>query len=165
MKDSYIINYRDKLDNFREYLRDNDSENCIDTLQRLVEESKPRLSGLMNSQKEPLEDVFIRTLSKDLSRYYDSFKRFHNALSKMDKDKDLIYLRRKIILGDKNFFKDTWKEDSDNFYRTRKFISDYLEKGDLSLSHKLCASLDCMVTGLHRYTLSRFGKLWYGKLL
>lgn len=158
MKETYMINYQDKLNKFRNFVREDISgstKNCVEVFQSQVEEAKIYLSEKINEIGENLDEVFIRTLSKDLSRYYDSFEKYLKSLSEM-KSGNLTYLRRKIVLGDKNFFRDTWGEDSDNFFRTRKFISTTLK--DLSLASKLNSSLDCIVTSLYRYTYKKYGK-------
>lgn len=156
MTESYNTNYLNKLDSFRKYLKEDltgMSKNCIEVLQGQVEEARSKLTGLKNSQEEDLGEVLIRTLSKDISRYYDNFERYQKTLSEMNTE-NLSLLRRKIISGDKDFFKETWKEDSDNFFRTRKFISTHLK--DLSLVSKINSSLDCLIMGLHRYTVREY---------
>lgn len=154
MKETYITNYQDKLDNFRQFIRSENSENCIDYLQSQINEAKIKLTGLKDGG-EDLGDVLIRTISKDLSRYYESFRSYQKALSEMNKG-NLLMLRKKIISGDKDFFKNTWKEDSDDFFRTRKFINTYLK--DPSMVFRINSSLDCISSSLRRYTLSEYGK-------
>ena len=156
--ETYNVNYQNKLNSLQEYLKEDSTgtkRSCIEVLRSQVDEVVLRVSGMNNSQGEDLGEVFLRTISKDLSRYHDSFAKYQKALSEM-KTSNLMLLRRKIVTGDKDFFKETWKEDSDNFFRTRKFISSYLK--DLSLASKINSSLDCIVTGLYRYTLGKYGE-------
>lgn len=158
MKESYIINYRDKLNNFREYVKEDltgNSENCVDYLQNQIDEARSKLTGLLNNQGEDLGEVLIRTISKDLSRYYESFRSYHKALSEME-TVNLSRFRKKLVSKDKDFFTNTWGEESDNFFRTRKFISTYLK--DQSLASKINSSLDCITSSLRRYILSKYGK-------
>lgn len=158
MKETYILNYRDKLNNFRDYVKEDltrNSENCVDFLQNQIDEAKSKLTGLLNNQGEDLGDVLIRTISKDLSRYYESFRNYHRALSEMETG-NLLLFRKKIVSKDKDFFINTWGEESGNFFRTRKFISTYLK--DLSLAFKINSSLDCISSSLRRYILSKYGK-------
>lgn len=155
MKETHLSNYQNKLEGLRTYVREDPEGNCIDILKNQVQEILSKLSGLENSEKEDLADVFIRTLSKDLSRFSDSFGRYQRTLSEMNSS-NLSYLRKKIVSGDKNFFKETWKEDSDDFFQTRKFIHTYVK--DQKLSFKINSTIDCITSSLHRYTLSKYGK-------
>lgn len=153
MKPTYQNNLREKLDKFREFMKDNFS--CVDVLQSQIEFSKNQLSGIFDSQKEDLGEVLVRTVSKDLSRYYDSYSKYLKVLAEMGTTDNLKALRKKIIFGDKNFFSETWKEDSDSFFRTRKFISLYIK--DPSQALRINSSLDCIISGLQKYIYNLYG--------
>lgn len=153
---SYTENYQEKLDKFREFIKENltgNAKNSIDVFQSQVDSVLNFLSERVDVNGDNLKEVLIRTLSKDLSRYYDNFEKYQLALAEM-KSSNLLELRKKIVFGDKDFFSSVWKEDSDNFFRTRKFFSTYLK--DKSLVHKLNSLLDSIVVGLYRYTLNKY---------
>lgn len=155
VKETYEINYQDKLNNFRNFVKEDISGNCIDFLQSKIEEAKTLLSGQTNDEGEDLDEVLIRTISKDLSRYYDGFEKYQKALSEM-KTESLKVLRKKLVTKEKDFFQEVWGEESDNFFRTRKFISTYLK--DSSISQKLNSTLDCISVSLYRYVYNKYGK-------
>lgn len=156
MKETYIDNYKEKLEHLKRYVKENTSgtsRNCVEVFQAQVEEAKSLISEIM-VDGENLGEVMIRTLSKDLSRYYDSFESYQRALSEMTSD-SLKTLRRKILNDSRDFFKETWGEESNEFFRSKKFFSTYIK--DLSLVSRLGSSLDCIITSLRRYILARYG--------
>ena len=99
-----------------------------------------------------------KIVSRDFQRFFTNYLRYADILQSMwetnDKKTKEKYseLIRKIV--DFDFFENTFHEDSNNFFKLRKW-SETL--GDKELTRKINSHLDCIVTSLFRQLKRRYG--------
>lgn len=153
--DTYKTVYKEMLDNFSKFLKSGNGRICTELLDSYVTDAISTLGNEVNDQKELKSDDLIRTLSKDLNRYWDSFNYYQNALEEMGTSDKLITLRKKLVKSP-IFFDEIWKEKSDKFFRSKKLISKYFK--DPKTIQKLTSALDCIAIGLRRYLYGRYSK-------
>lgn len=106
------------------------------------------------------EEVYT-VVSRDFQRFFTSFLQFSNILETMWKSngnqgsdkKKYEVLIRKIV--DIKFFEEIFHDDSNNFFKLRKYVRENLN--DKELRRKVNSHLDCIVTGLFRQLKRRYG--------
>lgn len=101
-------------------------------------------------------------VSKDFQRFFTSFFQYSNILDTMWKStgnsgedkKKYEVLIRKIVGQGFNFFENTFHDDSNNFFKLRKWTQTFSDK---ILARKINSHLDCIVTGLFRQLKRKYG--------
>ena len=101
-------------------------------------------------------------VSKDFQRFFTSFFQYSNILDTMWKStgnsgedkKKYGVLIRKIVGQGFNFFENTFHDDSNNFFKLRKWTQTFSDK---ILARKINSHLDCIVTGLFRQLKRKYG--------
>ena len=99
-----------------------------------------------------------KIVSRDFQRFFTNYLRYADILQSMwetnDKKTKEKYseLIRKIV--DFDFFENTFHEDSNNFFKLRKWAETLREK---ELTRKINSHLDCIVTSLFRQLKRRYG--------
>jgi hypothetical protein len=97
-------------------------------------------------------------VSRDFQRFFTSFRRYSGILQNMWETEDseikegYKVLIRKIV--DFDFFENTFHEDSNNFFKLRKWAETL---GDKELTRKINSHLDCIVTSFFRQLKRRYG--------
>lgn len=99
-----------------------------------------------------------KIVSRDFQRFFTNYLRYADILQSMwetsDKKTKEKYseLIRKIV--DFDFFENTFHEDSNNFFKLRKWAETLRDK---ELTRKINSHLDCIVTSLFRQLKRRYG--------
>lgn len=99
-----------------------------------------------------------KIVSRDFQRFFTNYLRYTDILQSMwetnDKKTKEKYseLIRKIV--DFDFFENTFHEDSNNFFKLRKWAETLRDK---ELTRKINSHLDCIVTSLFRQLKRRYG--------
>ena len=99
-----------------------------------------------------------KIVSRDFQRFFTNYLRYADILQSMwetnDKKTKEKYseLIRKIV--DFDFFENTFHEDSNNFFKLRKWAETLRDK---ELTRKINSHLDCIVTSLFRQLKHRYG--------
>ena len=99
-----------------------------------------------------------KIVSRDFQRFFTNYLRYADILQSMwetnDKKTKEKYseLIRKIV--DFDFFENTFHEDSNNFFKLRKWAETLRDK---ELTKKINSHLDCIVTSLFRQLKRRYG--------
>ena len=99
-----------------------------------------------------------KIVSRDFQRFFFYYLRYDDILQSMwetnDKKTKEKYseLIRKIV--DFDFFENTFHEDSNNFFKLRKWAETLRDK---ELTRKINSHLDCIVTSLFRQLKRRYG--------
>ena len=93
-------------------------------------------------------------VARDFQRFFSSFLQYSKIIEKMyfSETEEYKILIRKIV--DWNFFELTFKEDSNNFFKLRRWSRTFRDK---ELTRKINSHLDCIVTGLFRQLKRRYG--------
>ena len=92
-----------------------------------------------------------KIVSRDYLRYADILQSMWETNDKKTKEK-YSELIRKIV--DFDFFENTFHEDSNNFFKLRKWAETLRDK---ELTRKINSHLDCIVTSLFRQLKRRYG--------
>ena len=99
-----------------------------------------------------------KIVSRDFQRFFTNYLRYADILQSMwetsDKKTKEKYseLIRKIV--DFDFFENTFHEDSNNFFKLRKWAETLRDK---ELTRNINSHLDCIVTSLFRQLKRRYG--------
>lgn len=112
-----------------------------DLIEKAVEETGDR------------EETYL-IVARDFQRFFSSFLQYSKILEKMyfSETEEYKILIRKIV--DWDFFENTFKEDSNNFFKLRRWSRTFRDK---ELTRKINSHLDCIVTGLFRQLKRRYG--------
>lgn len=99
-------------------------------------------------------DYTYLIVARDFQRFFSSFLQYSKILEKMyfSETEEYKILIRKIV--DWDFFENTFKEDSNNFFKLRRWSRTFRDK---ELTRKINSHLDCIVTGLFRQLKRRYG--------
>lgn len=103
-------------------------------------------------------DKVYTIVSRDFQRFFTSFRRYSGILQNMWETEDTEIkegykvLIRKIV--DFDFFENTFHEDSNNFFKLRKWAETL---GDKELTRKINSHLDCIITSFFRQLKRRYG--------
>lgn len=93
-------------------------------------------------------------VARDFQRFFSKFLQYSNIIEKMyfSENEEFKILIRKII--DWGFFENTFKEDSNNFFKLRKWSKTLRNK---ELTRKINSHLDSIIVGLFRQLKRRYG--------
>lgn len=99
-------------------------------------------------------DEIYTIVARDFQRFFSCFLQYSGIINKMyfSETEEYKVLIRKIV--DLDFFENTFKEDSNNFYKLREWSKTLRNK---ELMRKINSHLDCIIVGLFRQLKKRYG--------
>lgn len=103
-----------------------------------------------------IEDEVYRVVAKDFQRFFNSYFQFANILETMwnssEKERYAVLIRK---IATEQFFTTTFHDDSQNFFKLRKWIQERIESKELK--RKLNSHLNCIIHGLFNQLKRRYG--------